>query len=119
MRHADLTGTGRAQLVSLKDYSNVFSPVGGATHQLLVADCQVGDFSPAHRHHVEAAVGLPAKDPQRVCGPAEQAAAVRAETYTPEHTRRGQRSHYSNVLHSEGAKLTGLESCFPPWSQSS
>lgn len=77
------------------------SPVGGATHQLLVADRQVGDFPPAHRHHVEAAVRLPAKDPQRVCGPAVQTAAIRAEKYTPEPTGGGdrvQRSYSSNML---------------------
>lgn len=108
MRHADLTG--RAQLVSLRDCSNGFSPVGGATHQLLVADCQVRDFSPAHRHHIKAAVRLPAKDPQRVCGPAEQAATVWAETYTPEHTHTGVRGHTTAMC----CTLKGQNS--PDWS---
>lgn len=54
-----------------------------ATHQLLVADHQVGHFAPAHRHHVKAAVWLPAVNPQEVCGAAVQTATIRAEEDTP------------------------------------
>lgn len=57
--------------------------MGGATHQLLVADGQVRNFPPAHWHHIEAAVGLPAEDPQRVGGPAVQTAPIGTEEYTP------------------------------------
>lgn len=75
--------------------------VGGATHQLLVADGDVRNLPPAHRHRVEAAVRLPAEDPQRVRGAAVQAGAIWAETYTPETTGtgvRGWKSHSSNTL---------------------
>ena len=73
-------------------------PVGGATHQLLVANCQIRDFAPADRHHIEAALGLPAKHPQRVCPAAVETGAVRTEAYTPENT--GQRS-------GEGSEVRG------------
>lgn len=67
--------------------------MGGATHQLLVADGEVGHLSPAHRHRVKAAVRFPAEDPQRVRGAAVQAGAVWAKTYTPETTGTGVRGH--------------------------
>ena len=59
------------------------SAPGGRTHQLVVADGHVGHLAPAHGHHVEAAVGLPAVDPQRVGGPGVQAATVRVEDDAP------------------------------------
>lgn len=88
--------------------------MGGATHQLLVADGEVRHLSPAHRHRVKAAVWFPAEDPQRVRGAAVQAGAIWAKTYTPETTGtgvRGQRSHSSYTLLQRGkTHLTGVVS---------
>lgn len=69
------------------------------THQLLVAERQVGDLPPAHLHHVKAAVRLPAEHPQGVCGAAEQAAAIRTEADTP-----GTHAHTHTGLRDETAE---------------
>lgn len=120
MRHADLTcGEGGRLRLPKTSAQYCYWAVGGATHQLLVADGEVRHLSPAHRHRVKAAVRFPAEDPQRVRGAAVQAGAIWAKTYTPETTGTGVRGHIPVTPCCNGEKLTWPESCRPPTSRSS
>lgn len=53
------------------------------SHQLVVADGQVGHLAPVDEDHVKAALGLPAVDAQRVLAAAVQAAAIGVEEDAP------------------------------------
>lgn len=61
----------------------------GLSHQLVIADGQVGHLAPADEDHVKAALRLPAVDTQRVLAAAVQAAAIGVEEDAPGPGERG------------------------------
>lgn len=59
------------------------------SHQLVVADGQVGHLAPVDEDHIKAALGLPAVDAQRVLAATVQAAAIGVEEDAPGPAERG------------------------------
>lgn len=59
------------------------------SHQLVVADGQVGHLAPMDEDHIKAALGLPAIDAQRVLAATVQAAAIGVEEDAPGPGKRG------------------------------